>query len=744
MKRILSLFVACLMLVSVFAIGITNVAAAETTSWTLPMNWARDLDKDANNWELASKNNGLWRLTSFDDLDDPSTINWAASKPDYTLAPGATASGQNSLSPESYVESYNNRSYFTNVSGWADKWYVNYRQRHQKKSFEFVDNTTSINVFPGNAGYNFPAVVFTAPEAGSFNYTELVKLLISDAAVEVTVRKNGTVLTTKNATTAGETISGTVELAKGDLLMFAFELTSETTVSDSTPVINLSKVVITKGAAAGGDNTGDGGEVTPPPSVPAETKWDLPTDWRDTDVKNADGWELPIKGNWELLSYNDADGNPEDIFKAAPIGINNTATATGQPQPFLAGYKYSAGMSATGWYLNHGAKWSEVGGAIKGASYGGKNVVSPNVHNGPVAIAFTAPAAGTYNFKEALVVTNFQSSNGTTIATGALVLKYSGGNVTVLDSFVSSTTAASEKTFTGSVELAAGDQILFAFYNPLDTAPEFVNNAATEKDFYGCFITECTVEVAADDGDDNTGEGGEVTPPSGGDDDEEEITVTVGQKFISDLAIGKTVSGQFFMAGYKVADGTLVPVEPDERETWDPAWPGHFVAEANTVALFCKPEDGGAFDMNTKLDYNSAVAFKAPAKATYAIDVKVARLYALSDPDRPVNIILMKDDGTVLDKVENVQGADTEVVFDKSVALEKGEVVFVRVQFAGTEEAHKNGGFNVRLESFEVTVESVGSAGSATNPDTSDNLVLAVSALMLAAAGVVIASKKRR
>ena len=495
MKRILSLFVACLMLVSVFAIGITSVAAAETTSWTLPMNWARDLDKDANNWELASKNNGLWRLTSFDDLDDPSTINWAASKPDYTLAPGATASGQNSLSPESYVESYNNRSYFTNVSGWADKWYVNYRQRHQKKSFEFVDNTTSINVFPGNAGYNFPAVVFTAPEAGSFNYTELVKLLISDAAVEVTVRKNGTVLTTKNATTAGETISGTVELAKGDLLMFAFELTSETTVSDSTPVINLSKVVITKGAAAGGDNTG---------------------------------------------------------------------------------------------------------------------------------------------------------------------------------------------------------------------------------------------------------EGGEVTPPTGGDDDEEEITVTVGQKFISDLAIGKTVSGQFFMAGYKVADGTLVPVEPDERETWDPAWPGHFVAEANTVAIFCKPEDGGAFDMNTKLDYNSAVAFKAPAKATYAIDVKVARLYALSDPDRPVNIILMKDDGTVLDKVENVQGADTEVVFDKSVALEKGEVVFVRVQFAGTEEAHKNGGFNVRLESFEVTVESVGSAGSATNPDTSDNLVLAVSALMLAAAGVVIASKKRR
>ena len=42
------------------------------------------------------------------------------------------------------------------------------------------------------------------------------------------------------------------------------------------------------------------------------------------------------------------------------------------------------------------------------------------------------------------------------------------------------------------------------------------------------------------------------------------------------------------------------------------------------------------------------------------------------------------------------------------------------------------------------TGTGTGSAGGSSNPDTSDNLVIAVSALALAATGVVIASKKRR
>lgn len=522
MKRILSLFVACFMLVSVFAIGATSVAA-ETTSWTMPTDWSTGKVQQYKGWDIPVQ--GAWSFKSYTDLGDLST---AITNDDANIVQCGSVETwvhdtDKGKSPYPYMGTDNNETQVQNktVSNYyhATNWYVNHGQRWGGVMFK-AQSSTAIAFCADNEQKG--AILFTAPEAGTYTYTETVAVLLDQLTdgtpltYEITVRKNGTALDTfvptdKNA----KTLSGEVELAAGDLLMFAFEQTSHKTLTASNAggndpaCVSISNVTVAK-------KTATGGEVTPPPSVPAETKWDLPTDWRETDVKNAAGWELPIKGNWELLSYNDADGNPEDIFKAAPIGINNTVTSTGEPQPFLAGYKYSAGMSSTGWYLNHNQKWSEVGGAIKGASYGGKDVVSPNVHKGPVAIAFTAPADGTYDFKEALVVTNFQSSNGTTIAIGALVLKYSGGNVTVLDSFVSSTTAASEKTFTGSVELAKGDKILFAFYNPLDTAPEFVNNAATEKDFYGCFITECTVEVAADDGDDNTGEGGEVTPPSGG------------------------------------------------------------------------------------------------------------------------------------------------------------------------------------------------------------------------------------
>lgn len=236
--------------------------------WSLPMNWARGIKQDANNWDYAETSDGLWRLTSFEDLSDISTMRWAASTADI--------SGKvNTTSPQSYIESWNNRGVLSSTDGWADIWYVNYGTRWQNKAFDYGDNSTYIEVLPGNVNSgtnggidenNNPTVVFTAPKAGNYSYTEFVKLVMADATVEVTVRKNGTVLKTSTAVAAGETISGEVELAQGDLLMFAFTLKSTTTVADSTPVINLSNVVVAEvtGSGEGSGSGNQGGSTVSP------------------------------------------------------------------------------------------------------------------------------------------------------------------------------------------------------------------------------------------------------------------------------------------------------------------------------------------------------------------------------------------------------------------------------------------------------------------------------------------------
>ena len=197
-------------------------------------------------------------------------MRWAASTADI--------SGKvNTTSPQSYIESWNNRGVLSTTNGWADIWYVNYGTRWQNKAFDTGDNTTYMEVLPGNVNSgtnggvddnNNPTVVFTAPKAGTYSYSEFVKLVLTDATVEVTVRKNGAVLKTSTATTAGETISGEVELAEGDLLMFAFELKSaNTTVTDSTPVLNLSNVVVSEVANTGSGNQGGQGGATVSPDT---------------------------------------------------------------------------------------------------------------------------------------------------------------------------------------------------------------------------------------------------------------------------------------------------------------------------------------------------------------------------------------------------------------------------------------------------------------------------------------------
>ncbi|MBE6583009.1 MAG: hypothetical protein E7648_07090 [Ruminococcaceae bacterium] len=247
--------------------------------WTLPMNWSTGADVDANGWELASYYNGLWRLTSFEDLSDITTIRNAASTVQATE--GLDPNANNTKTPQSYIETLSNRQKLVAGVTSYDRWYVNFGTRWQNKSFDYGDNSTYIKVLPGcvnggsNGGVdenNNPTVVFTAPKAGTYSYTEFVKLVVTDATVEVTVRKNGTVLKTSTAVAAGETISGEVELAQGDLLMFAFTLKSTTAVTDSTPVLNISDVVVAEvtntgsgsGTGTGGNQGGQGGSTVSP------------------------------------------------------------------------------------------------------------------------------------------------------------------------------------------------------------------------------------------------------------------------------------------------------------------------------------------------------------------------------------------------------------------------------------------------------------------------------------------------
>ena len=232
-------------------------------------------------------------------------------------------------------------------------------------------------------------------------------------------------------------------------------------------------------------------------SAPEYQEWKLPTDWRFTDKQNAGTWELPVKGAWALRTYNEiAAGEPVDAFKAPFIAVNADEASTGSPSPWLSSVNnYKSGMGPNDWYLNHKAKYSEVGGAFRPGALDGKYYVTANVHSGPIAAEFTAPADGTYDFKEALTVTNIKSYNGDTLSIGALVMKVSGGVVTVLDSFVSSTTEQSSDVMASSVELKAGDQLLFGFYNPLSGKPDFVNDANKEKNYYGCYITELIVSI---------------------------------------------------------------------------------------------------------------------------------------------------------------------------------------------------------------------------------------------------------
>ena len=874
-------------------------------SWELPMDWSSGLEVDDNGWDLAVK--GPWKLVAFKDANDVSTIYEQAS-----ADKAANGSNIDGIGPGPWIESANNRANTVKDTTTWSGWYINPGKRWQNNVvFAKGNNSSYMKVRPMRDENNkYPTVVFTAPEDGLYSYNEFVTgtcFADENGATVVgtaTVRVNGLVVDSfsPSSSNASKTLKGNVALKKGDLLMFTFALNTPSRFTgeiDGTgvQVFDLGKTVVTRIAPLPADyeivdhtpvfkgdsatstsgnavlkgydvdadtlydvimkphpdpsvtdkwiavdpkatnswdngatswseveyyahlwtGTNDGaitgvggshqyksgaalvftvpndgtyafnarlgyGNMTAQPSysdfvitvngetvftnsnysqtsypsnsaigmdmfwigelkagdvvvimkrpndntsvintsddssafvkiseiknLPAYVEpegekdptpsgeykdWTLPVDWSETDAHNADGYELPVKGNWELLSYNAVGTDPLATFSGTPIGVNNTATSTGKPQPFLAGKKYSSGFGVADWYLNHNEMWSEVGGAFKTAKLDNTYYVTPNVHNGPIAIAFTAPEDNVYTFNEALVVKNFKSSKGDTLSIGAVVYKQAtDGTLTALRSFVSSTTEESSATLTRSVELKTGEKLIFGFYNPLTTTPDFVNNATTEKDYYGCFITDLTVSVGVKDP--SQGGGTEPGGPSQPGIIPPDTDAAVGDKWNlpTDFYTGMTSAGEKKNGNWQLAAYDTKTLRtyykfnaPEATHTADNWYIQHSEPYEGQRGSFAYSTRG--FETNPGNDNHtemaSVILFTAPADGLYKYDVDTFSygLNKKSTGSRAVIFYVMKD-GVIYDITHPTYNATNTENLAGYIPLKKGEQIYFCAQ----------------------------------------------------------------
>ncbi len=282
MKRILSYLVVCALLVSAFAV--MNVGAEETDVWALPTDWSSGADLEKyKGWEIPVQ--GPWSLLGFDDLDTATVhVNDDANIVEYdSIADdGWDQNTHKDAVPFGYVGADHNERKAQknpNLSRYtATTWYVDFGGRWSPMIFESRDDATGLDVVcHANAGgvkYD-SAIVFTAPSNGTYSFGAIVtgvlfKTINSGDPVEfeVTVRKNGTVLTSFVPTEAEPSgvLEGEVELKAGDMLMFAFTQTTEiyfntTNHNDNNPdCVTIQECVVSKVS----DEYNGGEDVTPP------------------------------------------------------------------------------------------------------------------------------------------------------------------------------------------------------------------------------------------------------------------------------------------------------------------------------------------------------------------------------------------------------------------------------------------------------------------------------------------------
>ncbi len=207
--------------------------------WNMPTDWSVATETDANGWVMPYI--GQWKLLGYTDLNTatPKLTDSSISIADYKAQ--KLGSGGHGKLPGPYFGVHDNEASVQSNDGVAYKkggWYTNWNQRWSGKTFSATADDSGIYavVHGGKPG----AITFTAPVAGDYTYTETVQLLLFAAggttlSFEVTVRKNGEVLSTFTPTSDNttKTLTGTVTLEAGDVLMFAFEQKTNVTFSNS-------------------------------------------------------------------------------------------------------------------------------------------------------------------------------------------------------------------------------------------------------------------------------------------------------------------------------------------------------------------------------------------------------------------------------------------------------------------------------------------------------------------------------
>ena len=680
-KRVLSLLLACFMVVSTFIISrpIVDVHAVEAEAletWALPYNWHTNLDKDENGWELASKNNGLWRLTSFEDPSDIETIRWDGSS--IELASGIDMK----KSPQSYVESYNNRVVFVNgVSSTWSSWYVNYNRRYDGKSFDSGNNVDYMEVIPGNnqssSSHNHPAVVFTAPSDGLYSYTELVEQVVftyGDAPVTMTatVRKNGLVLNsfTPTEANASKTLDGSVYLEAGDLLAFVFsEDTSNTSLKDTSTYVKLSNVVVKKIS-----NT--------------TTNYSMPLAWVDGCEQGTGSYVVPKKGDWRLTSFS----NPSNI---------NSLVWNGSNQPWM---NNSQNASTTSFYVNGTAKWANgtifnkgvEGEYILAIPYGKYGRTSGNADtnisgSNPTAL-FTAPVSGEYAYSEIMRGVTMTDVNGTPVTVTATVRK----NGEVLDTVVIS----ADEPYAcnaGTVTLEAGDFLMFVFV--LDQTDARIKD---HTDFIRLYAADVALIAAAP-----TYENSVELP-----------IIFDGTSFTDNYGMVELMgydctTGAPYKDGIAIDtyDGKWYVYEPDGKSTYygnaakdNYLWGGNLSTGVITSV-------GGDFKL---AGIGSTLVFTAPYDGIFKFESTMTSAWPASQNGAWSEYVIQKADGTVLDTDNNIDkgnnyGTNSNATTVSATAtLTKGEQVYIirRPTGNGNVNVSCGGGATITITDLEHTCSS--------------------------------------
>lgn len=665
------------MVVSTFIISrpVVDVHAVEyyedVNQWTLPMDWSTGLKSQNPSADLYTHDMGFnyaemadkpWKFAFYTDVDAGTAYVAESTVAADTITTNPAVSGKGK-GPAPFIETLNNRWIFVGTTNYTN-WYVCSTGRWQDPSIAKGDNSTYMKFTHYNKSYT-PAVVFIAPQDGTYSFSELVTGVTftgtnGDAAtLTATVRKNGEVIATFSPTSdnASKTLTGTVELKKNEELAFVFSQDVNNFVAygaaDKTPVqFNLGTTVVKRI-----------GDLTTYPT------YELPMNWLNSTDTDANGWSTTRQGEWFLTHSNNLDGTPSTSLRS---DWTTGSAPTTVPRPWFEGGK---NVTRTSWYINPENRWG--GTTIFNSGVEGEYfLVIPSASYNP-SIVFTAPSNGEYEFSAL-----FNGVEGKMVDANSVAIEVLA-TATVLDNQLDSCTVK-EGSLNGSLEgtvvLKAGQKLVFTF--DLTTSAAVVNH----QDFL--HMTGATVEKI----------GG--IP--------EDYATDVELPIIFDKNVAYTHTDKFGMLelhGYRTGvgiyddtikfevldDGRFVAWDTDIRRPasgdWTAVWTG--TVDGNLTGI------GGHYNNSTvQRIEGSAFEFTAPYTGEFKISVGCTAGWFTSRLSY-AKYMLKDAEGNILDEVTNEDATSSDRlvprVVEATVELTKGEkIYFIRETIDNPDNANIN------------------------------------------------------